>query len=73
VKITLHGVPPGASCTLYAVDAAGDMAVGGSWIAPKTHYTDATFSTAVSIQPSQIKRFMVQTNMGVVLLTVPAS
>ena len=73
VQITLKGVKPGDDCVLYAMDGRGDKAVASTWWAPPTLGESAVVPGGVSMQASDITNFQVTTNLGEILLTIPAS
>jgi hypothetical protein len=73
VQITLHGVPRGDNCVMYAVDGSGNRSVAGSWWVPYSGPGSATIPGGVAMQASTIRQFVVETTNGQVLLTVPTS
>ena len=73
VQITLKGVKPGDDCVLYATDRSGNKAVASTWWAPSVIGESATIPGGVAMQASDIKNFQVTTDVGEVLLTIPAS
>jgi len=73
VQITLKGVKPGDDCVLYATDRSGNKAVASTWWAPSLTGESATIPGGVAMQASDIKNFQVTTDVGEVLLTIPAS
>ena len=73
VQITLKGVKPGDDCVLYATDGRGNRSVASTWWAPSVIGESATIPGGVAMQASDIKNFQVTTNVGEVLLTIPAS
>jgi len=73
VQVTLHGVPRGDNCVMYAVDHNGDRSVAGSWWVPYSGSQSATIPGGVAMQATNIQQFVVETTNGQVLLTVPVS
>lgn len=73
VQITVKGVKPGDDCVLYAMDGHGNKSVASSWWAPSLTSQSATIPGGVAMQASDIENFQVTTEVGEVLLTIPAS
>jgi hypothetical protein len=71
LALRLTGVPPGEHCQLVAVDAQGHQQVAATWVA--TYEGRATVTGHTSLQPGQIKRLLVVTDAGRMLVRVPIS
>jgi Putative zinc-finger len=71
LALRLTGVTPAEHCQLVAVDAQGHQQVAATWVA--TYEGRATITGHTSLQPRQIKRLLVVTDAGRMLVRVPIS
>lgn len=70
VALWLSGVPQGARCRLVAITHDGRRETASTWTA--TYQGEASVTGSLSVKPSQIDRFVVETLDGQHLLTMPA-
>jgi Putative zinc-finger len=70
MRVEVTGVPTGADCTFWVVNARGQRSVAGGWVVAR-NYPDQWYPASSSVRLASVQSFEITWD-GKVLVTIPA-